>query len=150
MYVPTHGLLLSISPLSPPLTDLTSLADHIANIPLWSNVETAVGLIAGSLPALRQLFVRRRSSRAASNGASNVFHSASGVQVTIGGSGGVSKSRDRKGMRSNFDAVDSDQGQWTRLEEGDNGSDKESTVPIRGIRRDISFEVEMSSLHHNK
>lgn len=53
-------------------------------------------------------------------------------------------------MRSNFDAVDSDQGQWTRLEEGDNGSDKESTVPIRGIRRDISFEVEMSSLHHNK
>ena len=62
----------------------------------------------------------------------------------------MSKSRDRKGMRSNFDAVDSDQGQWTRLEEGDNGSDKESTVPIRGIRRDISFEVEMSSLHHNK
>lgn len=72
------------------------------------------------------------------------------MHVTIGGSGGVSKSRDRKGLRSNFEADEADQGQWTRLEEGDTGSDKESTVPIRGIRKDISFEVEMSSLHGNK
>lgn len=62
----------------------------------------------------------------------------------------MSKSRERRSLRSNFEADEADRGQWTRLEEWDNGSDKESTVPIRGIRRDISIDVEMSSLHHDK
>ena len=55
-------------------------------------------------------------------------------------------SRDRKGMKSHFDADETQMGYWT-LGEGDNSSD---TVPINGIRKDTTFEVEMSSLHGKK
>lgn len=65
--------------------------------------------------------------------------------VTIGGSGGEMKSKDRKGLKSKFDIEDAEQGDWTRLDE-DTNSDKESTVPIRGIRRDITFDVETSTM----
>lgn len=71
------------------------------------------------------------------------------MQFTIGGSGGEPKSKSRQGLQSNFEADNTEPGYWTRLEEGDNGSDKESTVPIRGIRKDITFEVEMSSLRNS-
>lgn len=109
----------------------------------WSNVETAVGLVAGSLPALRQLFVRRRLMRDPTYGAkgSHGFNSGS-----AGREFDTSGSKDRKGMKSNYDVDESQQGYWT-LGEGDNSSD---TVPIRGIRKDTTFEVEMSSLHSNK
>ena len=59
--------------------------------------------------------------------------------------GGQSKNRDRKVGKSTFE-VDETDGQWTRLEEGDNSSDKGSMVPIRGIRMDTTFDVEMESL----
>lgn len=70
-------------------------------------------------------------------------------RFTIGGTAGTSKSKDRKGMKSNFEVDETEQGHWTRLDEADNGSDKGSTVPIRGIRKDTTVEVEMSSLHSN-
>lgn len=119
-------------------------AVHIANIPLWSNVETAIGLIAGSLPALRQFFAHHRSPGATTRGTegSRGLHPGSAALVTIGGSGG-SKLRERKGLKSNFEVDEAEQGDWTRLE--DNGSDKESTVPIRDTQRDMTFEVEMTS-----
>ncbi|CAI4218933.1 unnamed protein product [Parascedosporium putredinis] len=116
---------------------LDDLPFHIANIPLWSNVETAIGLIAGSLPALRRFFLDRRSPRVTTRGTtggSRGLHPGSVGLVTIGGSGAMSSKANK-----------TDQGDWTRLEE-DTGSDKESTVPIRGIRRDMTFEVETSTL----
>ncbi|WYZ34043.1 hypothetical protein EsH8_I_000319 [Colletotrichum jinshuiense] len=122
------------------------LAYHIGNIPLWSNVETAVGLVAGSLPALRQLFSHQRASRSATRGTEGSLglNPVSAGLVTIGGSGAVSKSKVRKGLKSNYEDDEAGQGDWTRLDE-DNGSDKDSTVPIRGIRKDMTYEVEMSS-----
>ncbi|KAF0324817.1 glucose dehydrogenase, partial [Colletotrichum asianum] len=122
---------------------LDDLAYHIGNIPLWSNVETAIGLIAGSLPALRQFVMRHRAPRATTRGTEGSIglRPPSAGLVTIGGSGGTSKIRGRKGMKSNFEIDEADQGDWTRLEE-DNGSDKDSTVPIRGIRKDMTYEVE--------
>ena len=89
--------------------------------------------------------VRRRANHAKTYGAdgSNDFYSASGG---IRSAGGTSKSRDRRGMTSNFEADETQMGYWT-LGEGDNSSD---TVPINGIRKDTTFEVEMSSLHSKK
>ncbi|KAK1984928.1 hypothetical protein LZ30DRAFT_406463 [Colletotrichum cereale] len=123
---------------------------HIGNIPLWSNIETAVGLVAGSLPALRQLVTRNVSTRGASKGTegSAGLHPSSAGLVTIGGSGGTSKSKVRKGLKSNFE-IDDEQGNWTRLDE-DTASDKESTVPIRGIRKETTYEVEMSPFDGHK
>lgn len=54
------------------------------------------------------------------------------------------RSKDRKGPKSTYELDGADQGDWTRLE--DNGSDKKSMVPIRGIKQDMTFDVEMSSL----
>ncbi|PKS05438.1 hypothetical protein jhhlp_008814 [Lomentospora prolificans] len=117
---------------------LDDLAFHIANIPLWSNVETAVGLIAGSLPALRRYLLDHRSPRATTRGTAGgsrgLHHPGSVGLVTIGGSGGMSSKINK-----------AEQGDWTRLDE-DTASDKESTVPIRGIRRDLTYEVETSTL----
>ncbi|KAJ0382904.1 hypothetical protein COL922a_011583, partial [Colletotrichum nupharicola] len=111
-----------------PLTDFIRYVNHIGNIPLWSNVETAIGLIAGSLPALRQFVMRHRAPRATTRGTEGSIglQPPSAGLVTIGGSGGTSKIRGRKGMKSNFEIDEADQGDWTRLEE-DNGSDKDST-----------------------
>ncbi|WQF81604.1 hypothetical protein CDEST_06618 [Colletotrichum destructivum] len=130
---------------------LDDLVFHIANIPLWSNIETAVGLVAGSLPALRQLFMRDSTKGASTRGTdgSGGLHPASAGLVTIGGSGGTSKSKNRKGLKSNFEIDEAAKGDWTRLDE-DSVSDKDSTVPIRGIRRDMTFEVEMSPQSGNK
>ncbi|CCF34390.1 hypothetical protein CH063_01132 [Colletotrichum higginsianum] len=130
---------------------LDDLVFHIANIPLWSNIETAVGLVAGSLPALRQLFMRDSTKAASTRGTdgSGGLHPASAGLVTIGGSGGTSKSKNRKGLKSNFEIDEAAKGDWTRLDE-DSVSDKDSTVPIRGIRRDMTFEVEMSPQSGNK
>lgn len=100
-----------------------------------------MGLIAGSLPALRQLIVRRRRD-AASADKSHGFHQQSGAVVTVGSS----RPGKSKGLKSNFGITEADQGDWTRLDEADNGSDKESTVPIRGIRKDVTFDVEMESM----
>ncbi|KAJ3939227.1 uncharacterized protein N0V96_010673 [Colletotrichum fioriniae] len=114
---------------------------HIANIPLWSNIETAIGFIAGSLPALRQFFMHRRSPRPTTLGQTDVshgLHPGSVGLVTIGGSGVTSKSKIRKG--TNYEDDGAGQGDWTRLDE-DSVSEKGSTAPVRGIRKDMTFEV---------
>ncbi|EFQ25390.1 hypothetical protein CGRA01v4_02644 [Colletotrichum graminicola] len=130
---------------------LDDFAYHIGNIPLWSNVETAVGIVAGSLPALRQLVTRHVASQSATKGTSGSSGLApsSAALVTIGGSGGTNKSKARKGMKSNFEVDDAEHGDWTRLDE-DTASDKESTVPIRGIRKETSYAVEMSPFDEHK
>ncbi|KAF6812305.1 hypothetical protein CPLU01_14917 [Colletotrichum plurivorum] len=128
---------------------LDHLAFHIANIPLWSNVETAVGLVAGSLPALRQVFAHRRVPKSTTGGTdgggSSGLNPPSVGLVSIGGMGATSKSKSRRGPKSNFDVDEAEQGDWTRLEE-DTASDKDSTVPRRGIRRDVTYKVETSTL----
>jgi hypothetical protein len=65
---------------------------------------------------------------------------ASAGLVTIGGSGAAIRSKDRKALKSVYDIDEAEEGDWTRLDE-DNNSDKESTVPIRGIRKDTTFEM---------
>lgn len=123
---------------------LTLLIDHISNIPLWSNVETAIGLIAGSLPAMRQLIAQHSPSKSAEGTAgSHGLYGSAGL-VTIGGTGAAtsSKARDRKGTKSNFTVNEAEDGEWTRL--GDDGaSDKGSDAPMRGIRKEMTYNVEM-------
>ena len=73
------------------------------------------------------------------------YHQGSVGLVTFGGSGGTSKGR--KGLKSEYEIDEVGQGDWTRIE--DTGSDKESTVPIRGIRKDTTYEVETASMPGN-
>lgn len=119
---------------------LADFLDHIGNIPLWSNVETAIGLILGSVPALHQFFGRHRKPKSSTH-ESDGLHPSLGL-VTIGGTDMAAKSKERKTTKSsNYEADENGQGDWTRLDE-DTASDKESTVPIRGIRKDVSFEMD--------
>ncbi|TDZ30790.1 hypothetical protein C8035_v002026 [Colletotrichum spinosum] len=122
------------------------LAFHIANIPQWSNVETAIGLVAGSLPALRQLFNRKR---ALPHAAKDAGHTGSAGIVTIGGSGRALKAKASKSLHSGYDASASGQDEWSRLDE-ESVSDKGSTSPIKGIRKDVTFEIEMLPHPGNK
>ncbi|UQC90625.1 uncharacterized protein CLUP02_16155 [Colletotrichum lupini] len=108
---------------------------------LSTKIMTAIGFIAGSLPALRQFFMHRRSPRPTTLGqtdASHGLHPGSVGLVTIGGSGVTSKSKIRKG--TNYEDDEAGQGDWTRLDE-DSVSEKGSTAPVRGIRKDMTFEV---------
>ncbi|GKT64677.1 integral membrane protein [Colletotrichum tofieldiae] len=111
---------------------LDDLAFHIANIPLWSNVETAL------IESYNSRYGRLRWNP--SSVSWTRYHRWLG---------GTSKIKARKGLKSNFEIDEAEQGDWTRLDE-DNVSDKESTVPIRGIRRETTFEVEMSSFPGHK
>lgn len=91
---------------------------------------------------------RRRDTNYPSEESHGFYQEPSGI-VTIGGSR-ATKSKDRKGPNSKFVITEADQGDWTRLDEGDNNSDKESTVPIRGIRKDVTFELEMESMRSGR
>ncbi|TDZ74943.1 hypothetical protein CTRI78_v000389 [Colletotrichum trifolii] len=122
------------------------LAFHIANIPLWSNVETAIGLVAGSLPALRQLLNRKR---VLPHAAKDAGHTGSTGIVTIGGSGRALKAKASKSLHSGYDATASGQDEWSRLDE-ESVSDKGSTSPIKGIRKDVTFDIEMLAHPGNK
>lgn len=63
----------------------------MGNIVLWSNVESAIGLIAGSLPSLRRLILAHAKKASSSTGESNKVHHHSGDAntpvglVTFGG-----------------------------------------------------------------
>ncbi|KAK8061690.1 hypothetical protein PG994_008056 [Apiospora phragmitis] len=130
-------------------TPLDNLPYHVGNIVLWSNVESAIGLVAGSLPSLRRLIMAKvkkpSSQEGASNGYSDNAHKPVGL-VTFGGTGaGVGRSK--KGTFRNPTDLGhtvatvhaQGDGDWRRLR--DSSSDKES---LRGIRADYTYEVELT------
>lgn len=142
------------------LTPCPLNADHVGNIVLWSNVESAIGLVAGSLPSLRRLIVSKiKKSSSAGESNNNVYHNSGGHNtpvglVTFGGTGAVANHKGggstRKKTGSSFrNPTDvghtvatvhaSGDGDWRRLH--DDSSDKES---LRGIRADYTYEVELT------
>lgn len=46
---------------------LIKLIDHLGNYVIWSNIETFIGLVAGSLPSLRRLIVSRQQELSGSS-----------------------------------------------------------------------------------
>ncbi|KXJ93584.1 hypothetical protein Micbo1qcDRAFT_223218 [Microdochium bolleyi] len=142
-----------------------NLPYHVGNIVLWSNVESAIGLIAGSIPSLRILFVRMRMNSDSDNylGAggrsepknnNNNNNNNNSDIVTIGSAPNFRGSRSRgRGYRSPTETGLSTttifaqgEGDWRRL--GDGGSeDKESQKGLAGgIRADYSYQVELTEL----
>ncbi|KAK8074506.1 hypothetical protein PG997_009169 [Apiospora hydei] len=131
-------------------TPLDDLPYHVGNIVLWSNVESAIGLVAGSLPSLRRLIlakVKKSSSQeSASNGYSHGANTPVGL-VTFGGTpltgaGGRKKSafRNPTDLGNTVTTVHAQgDGDWRRLR--DSSSDKES---LHGIRADYTYEVELT------
>ncbi|KAI0891987.1 hypothetical protein F4806DRAFT_289975 [Annulohypoxylon nitens] len=107
----------------------------LANLVLWSNIENAVGLIAGSVPILQRLIMRRFFKRDDSTNTPN-----SVGLVTFGSA--PMKSRNRRVFSNPTDigyTVATVQTvhnpHWERLEEDMN---------FRGIRTDFTYEVHTS------
>lgn len=109
----------------------------MAHVVLWCNVETAVGLIAGSIPVLQKLIMRRIKK-------SQTSHATPLDIVTIG-STPPPKLRDRGVFRNPTDTgfsiasvhANRRSRDWERLEEDSS---------LRGIRADYTYEVELSQV----
>ncbi|KAK7985729.1 hypothetical protein PG996_005034 [Apiospora saccharicola] len=132
-------------------TPTDNLPYHVGNIVLWSNVESAIGLVAGSLPSLRRLIAAKVKKSHSQEGASNGFNNGSSTPVGLvtfggtpltGGANGRKKStfRNPTDLGHTVATVHAQgDGDWRRLR--DSSSDKES---MHGIRADYTYEVELT------
>lgn len=127
----------------------TNALDHVGNIVLWSNIETTIGLVAGSIPTLRRLFMRSTDKTTGYSGSGMPAVGTGGNELrTIGGGGRRTKNRSFKNPTDPGVSVatvharkDND---WRRL--GDySQSDQEHQ-----IRKDRSYKVEMEISHESK
>ncbi|KAH6646008.1 hypothetical protein BKA67DRAFT_541001 [Truncatella angustata] len=121
-----------------------NLIAHVGKIVLYSNIESAIGLIAGSLPSLRRLIVTKVIK---SSGKDSTLNPPLGL-VTFGGSaqatsGGRSRARTFKSNTENGVSIAAvhahGNGDWRRL-----GDDSDKEESLRGIRAEYTYEVEMS------
>lgn len=163
------SLRLPLRPL-PPLTP--SGLDYTGNICLWSNVETAIGLVAGSLPSLRRLVMAKvgrsqgASGHGGAGGGGSLGPEAPLGLVTFGGSSAPGlPGRKRGTFRNPTDGGVSvaavharGDGDWRRLK--DDGSSASSRagpldddkadaalgrLPAHGgIRADYTYDVDIS------
>lgn len=122
------------------LTLPLSLADNVGYIVLWSIVEGGIGLIAGSLPMLRQLFQRWIGS---------TDPSALGERrhvMTIGGSIPKSSTASTTPQRHNYTISAANTrwevGKWEQLDEDESvysqqsrGSHNDSAVELNRVSR---------------
>lgn len=120
-----------------------NLIAHVGYIVLWSNVESAIGLIAGSLPSLRRLIVTHVKK---SSGKDSTLNPQPLGLVTFGSvplTGGRSRNRTFKSNTEGGVSVATvhahGDGDWKRLRDD---SDMEGS--LGGIRAEYSYEVEMS------
>ncbi|KAF1977965.1 hypothetical protein BU23DRAFT_550616 [Bimuria novae-zelandiae CBS 107.79] len=138
---------------------MDNLPFHIGNIVLWSNIESAIGLIAGSIPSIRILVVRNLKTN--KSGGSSPKQSAHDRNIiTIGGSGAPSNNggkrwrgtfknpTDTGASFSNVYTHADGEGDWERLSDSSSETrrkQKKSEGTGRGeIRADFSYEVELS------
>lgn len=126
-------------------------ADYTGFIVLLSNIESAIGLIASSIPTLRKLIIRK------ARGGSDKGAVGSGPKslVTFGSApvqrkGGFRNPTDQ-GMT--FATVHASANRdWTRLRDGDSDTTAEEALVGHGggggggIRAEYTYEVEMSRL----
>lgn len=112
---------------------------------LWSNVESAIGLVAGSLPSLRRLIVSKVHR---TSGKDSTLNPQPLGLVTFGNTpvvtgGGRSRNRTYKSNTEGGVTIATvhahGDGDWKRLRDD---SDREES--LRGIRAEYTYEVEMS------
>lgn len=120
-------------------------ADWTGYIVLWSNIESAIGLIACSLPTLRQHIVRQKKQPKFSRDT---------TLVTFGAGGEGASGRATKGFRNPTDqgmsfvtVHASTNRSWVKLQDGDTdetvGETKEEKT---GIRAKYTYQVETSTI----
>lgn len=131
-------------------TPTNNLVAHVANIVLWSNIESAIGLVAGSIPSLRRLIMGRVHKSSAQS--SGELHQPVSL-VTFGGTPAGGKPHQRKSRRERTFKTNTDHGvsiatvharggdsnNWRRLHD-----DSDKSESIRGIRAEYTYEVELS------
>jgi hypothetical protein len=122
-----------------------STLDHVGNIVLWSNVESAIGLVAGSMPSLRRLILSRVQRQPTDHsGLNQKPHDL----VTFGSTpmNNGRKSRNRTFRNPTDGGVSTatvhahGDGDWRRLKDESGGEES-----IQGIRTHYTYEVAMSS-----
>lgn len=131
-------------------TPLDNLNYWTGYIVLLSNIESAIGLITSSVPALRKLKGILLGSKSTPEPASNKPKSL----VTFG-SLPVRNNQPASAMRFrnptdqgvSFSTVHA--GDWTRLGDGDSDADssaRDREANVEGIRAEYSYQVELTSL----
>ncbi len=114
---------------------------------LWSNIETAIGLVAGSIPVLQKL-IMGYTKKPNCSGGGDVPHIIPGL-VTFGSSPLAAKSRSQRVFHNPTDTgfsvasvhASRRSHEWERLEDDSSGS---------GIRADFTYEVELSRVQTAK
>lgn len=128
---------------------------------LFSNIETAIGCVASSMPTVRLFLIRNRTPNPSGAAKSPTPLNGSKSLVTFGStpldqhkvSGSKSGLKSRNMFRNPTDAglsfatVHSKGGDWERLQDGDSDRGnllEEDVGPKRGIRADYTYSVELS------
>ena len=120
------------------------MKDHIGNIILWSNIETAIGLVAGSLPTLRRVVKRARATSKPSSSNPNSIPFG-----TPGPSRSKNKNRDFKNPTdlgvsiATVHTVRGD-GDWRKLQDEGFETFGAGEQGHGGIRTDYTYEVELT------
>ena len=122
----------------------TSCPDHVGGIPLWSMIETMIGLVTGSLPALRRLIKRRQAqsqSKSSSAGPRNSGNQPNSL-LTFGSMPvRASNFRNPTDMGISLATVRArSDGDWHRLHDSKNSS-QDNILPVDGIRKDETFTI---------
>lgn len=117
-----------------PLVDLNYWTGYIVFL---SNIESAVGLIASSVPPMRKLF--RGKPAEASSGATPDHKSL----VTFGSAPVRADKKFRNPTDQGMSFTSVHAGDWTRLHDRDSDASRED---IAGIRAEYTYEVEMTRL----
>lgn len=127
---------------------------------LLSNIETAIGCVASSVPTIRLFYIRNRRASPSTGaqtptpqhgskslvtfGSTPISHKATGPKL---GSKSRGMFRNPTDTGLSYATVHAKGGDWERLQDGD--SDKgnlleENVGPKKGIRTDYTYSVELS------
>ncbi|RDW85687.1 hypothetical protein BP5796_04012 [Coleophoma crateriformis] len=130
-------------------TPTDNLLYYTGFIVMWSNIETAIGCVASSIPTLRRFVVSKKSKDESSSNPQDLnpkglatFGSAPAVPRHSAKGRGVFRNPTDAGLTYVSVHAHGD-GDWKRLRDGD--SDHSTGVETtKGIRTDYTFEVELS------
>lgn len=135
-----------------------NLKYYIGYIVLFSNIESGIGCVATSLPAIRRLYMRlanKENSVDGSEDATPPKGSAAKTLVTIGGGGSAFNSRARLARGVSLVTVQAkggSDGDWEQFNDGEEdemplspsrAGKKGTSRPLKGIRADYTYSVEL-------
>ncbi|ROW14223.1 hypothetical protein VPNG_04225 [Cytospora leucostoma] len=145
-----------------------NLKYYVGFIVLFSNIESGIGCVATSLPAIRKLYMRLAKKEGTEDKDTSDTPKSNGSKsktlVTIGGGGSPFASRGRlaRGVNRGVSlttvqargAGDGDgDGDWEQLQDGDSdeiplspSKDGKGSRPLRGIRAEYTYSVELEAV----